>query len=1087
MIRVTTLYASGAGASAAYYTGYLTKADGELPGVWAGSQAPGLGLSGEVTTEALEALLSGLHPTTGMLLGRELVDRLDKHGNTIRAVAGYDATFSAPKSLSVLWGLTGDDAFAECHDAAVAATVAMIEKYASTTRIRSNGGRLHPETGGLSVAVFRQSTSRADDPQLHTHVVISAKVQTADGRWLALDALGLKKYQQAFGYLYQSVLRAEVTARFGVVFEPVVNGQAEIAGLPDGLLDQFSKRADQIEVEMSDKLADFTTREGRDPTTFEYAAMEREAAVDTRNRKSGLGVADLRTRWQHEAASLGIDPTTILESALEYASEHPLEVSPIATGEVVEALAVRQSTWNRLDVLRQLCDTVTPQTGHDATTWAAALDAAVDTVLAECVDLDPTDNSPRRSGDGRSVWIEPIAKQSTSEHVLAQEEHILTFALDAEAPDPSPSTSILDRRLDDGQRASASAVAGHDRLVMVVGPAGAGKTNMLEAAVRDLHHRHRHVLGLAPTARAASVLKDETGAESDTVAKLLYELDHPDRGRPWPIPPAGATIIVDEAAMLNTADLYRLVTHCEQRQWRLALVGDPQQLQAVGRGGMFNELCDTTRSVELEELHRFTHAWEAATTLRLRAGDPSALDTYAAHGRICAGSFDDHLDTIAGMWTQCRDAGESLQIVTIRNEHVAAINTRIQQHRLDNDELDPATATRINGDWAMVGDIVVTRRNDRQLRTTTNEPVRNRERWTITHTGDDGELTVSRVGGHGTITLPADYVRDHVQLAYASTEHGAQGDTADRSITLATTATTGRGLYVGMTRGRIENLTLVADTADLAHAISVLEAAIAIDRADIPATTQRRTLAATVPRSSPRPRVQIPDWFDDLRADADNLARTARLAVSERDEQRAANELRYLDACRDLPAAEAAHAPFRRQVVDANDVVTEARSNLWNAERDLRNAGKLQRRSARRGVEAANDVLAVATERLARCEQAADPTRWPLSELRDIVDYHDRIQSTRDMLDDWTNLDAHADRAERVCDALDQWKHWANGHSLPVGHLRDVIAVLEHDRTNNGTNQLAEATRHWANEAGVDLPQRQSRRPDRSVELGIEL
>ncbi len=99
MIRVTTLFASGAGASAAYYTGYLTKADGELPGVWAGSQAPGLGLSGEVTTEALEALLSGYHPSTGMQLGRELVDRVDKHGNTIRAVAGYDATLSAPKSL----------------------------------------------------------------------------------------------------------------------------------------------------------------------------------------------------------------------------------------------------------------------------------------------------------------------------------------------------------------------------------------------------------------------------------------------------------------------------------------------------------------------------------------------------------------------------------------------------------------------------------------------------------------------------------------------------------------------------------------------------------------------------------------------------------------------------------------------------------------------------------------------------------------------------------------------------------------------------------------------------------------------------
>ncbi len=99
VIRVTTLYAAGAGVSAAYYTGYLTKADGEQPGVWAGSQASGLGLSGEVTTEALKALLSGYHPTTGMQLGRELVDRVDRHGNTIKAVAGYDATLSAPKPL----------------------------------------------------------------------------------------------------------------------------------------------------------------------------------------------------------------------------------------------------------------------------------------------------------------------------------------------------------------------------------------------------------------------------------------------------------------------------------------------------------------------------------------------------------------------------------------------------------------------------------------------------------------------------------------------------------------------------------------------------------------------------------------------------------------------------------------------------------------------------------------------------------------------------------------------------------------------------------------------------------------------------
>ncbi len=343
----------------------------------------------------------------------------------------------------MLWGLTGDERFAECHDVAVNATVAMIEKYASTTRVRSNGARLHPETGGLSMAVFRQSTSRADDPQLHTHVVISAKVQTADGRWLALDALTLKKYQQAFGYLYQSVLRAEVTARFGMVFEPIVNGQAEIAGLDDGLLEQFSKRADQIGVEMGDKLADFRTREGvsrRRSSTRRWNAKPLSTPATERPASAsqicGHGGTSRLTR------SVSTRPPLSSPRSTTPTNTH-CKPSPVAAGEVVEALAARQSAWNRMDVLRQLCDTVSPHPGHDATTWATALDAAVDTVLAECVDLDPTDTTAHRRSDGRSVWIEPIAKQSTSAHVLAQEEHIISFALDAQAPEVSPSATIV--------------------------------------------------------------------------------------------------------------------------------------------------------------------------------------------------------------------------------------------------------------------------------------------------------------------------------------------------------------------------------------------------------------------------------------------------------------------------------------------------------------------------------------------------------------------------------------------------------------------------------------------------------------------
>jgi conjugative relaxase-like TrwC/TraI family protein len=196
-MRVTTLYASSAAATARYYAHYLTDAPGEQPGVWLGRQADGLGLSGTVTEEALEQLLSGRDPVSGVALGMPLDDRQLRNGAIVRAVAGFDATLSAPKSLSVWWALTGDPGLAACHDVAVTAVANYIERFGSTTRVRSNGGRLHLDSQGLTMAAFRQTTSHLDDPQLHTHLIVSSKVQTDDGRWLALDARVLKQHQRA--------------------------------------------------------------------------------------------------------------------------------------------------------------------------------------------------------------------------------------------------------------------------------------------------------------------------------------------------------------------------------------------------------------------------------------------------------------------------------------------------------------------------------------------------------------------------------------------------------------------------------------------------------------------------------------------------------------------------------------------------------------------------------------------------------------------------------------------------------------------------------------------------------------------------
>ena len=559
---------------------------------------------------------------------------------------GFDATFSSPKSVSVCWALSGDDRFLKAHDVAVTAALAHLERFGSTTRIRRDGGRLHPDTQGLTMAVFRQTTSRADDPQIHTHAVISAKVQTADGRWMALDARYLKKHQRMLGGLYQSVLRNELTHRLGVEWGPIVNGQAEIAGVPKDLLAVFSKRAAVIDDAMAVKLDEFRHREGREPSPKERAALEREASADTRGRKSGLGVADLATRWHGEAAEVGWTVERLVEGVQRAAADRSPTDSLTVT-DVVEAVSAQHSSWGRPDVIQAICDLHRPVSQMSGHRWAAAIEHAADKVLERCVDLDPPDATQRRDSDGRSLWIEPTAPRFTSEAVLVQEERILTWAMDAQADPASPSRTVDRAGLDVLQADAAASVAGDDRLVLVVGPAGAGKTRMLAAAVDDLHAQHRAVFGVAPTAKAARVLERDTGMRADTVAKLLHEWQRPDRP---PLPEyrlgSGATLVVDEAGMVSTPALHQLVSLAEANQWRLVLVGDHRQLQAVGRGGLFAELCANGRVDQLERLHRFKHDWEAAASLQLRSGDPRALDAYEAHDRIIPGTLDDHLAAI---------------------------------------------------------------------------------------------------------------------------------------------------------------------------------------------------------------------------------------------------------------------------------------------------------------------------------------------------------------------------------------------------------------------------------------------------------
>jgi conjugative relaxase-like TrwC/TraI family protein len=845
VLRVTTIYANSAGASARYYTRYLAEGGPDGEGRWLGRQADGLGLSGSVATEDLEALLSGHDPVSGARLGRALVDRYDTKGRVIPAVAGFDATFSAPKSVSVWWGLTGDPGVVEAHDVAVRAVLEHLERYGATTRVRRNGVRQHPDGGGLVMAPFGQATSREDDPQLHTHVVVSAKLQTPDGRWMALDARYLKRHQRALGGLYQSVLRAELTHRYGIAWEAIENGQAEIAGIPRKLLDAFSKRTAQVDAALADKVREFRDRQGRDPSRWERAALTREAAEDTRAAKTHASGADLVAAWRSEAAAHGWTPDRVV-AAMRAAARTPAAMQGVTVQDVIEVCSTKGSSWTRADVVQAICDLAPPVSQFSGPEWADAVERACDRVIAECVSIDPpAGHGPVRASDGRSVWLAPTEPHLTHEGVLAQEEHIVLFAAEAHDTPARPSATVERDGLDVLQADAAAAVAGHDGLVLVVGPAGTGKTTALRHAVADLARQGRPVFGVAPTAKATKVLRDETAMRADTVAKLLHEWRTRVPRHGYRLP-ARSTLVVDEAGMVGTGALADLVDLAVSQQWRLVLVGDPRQLQAVGRGGMFNELCRTARTHQLAAIHRFRHRWEQAASLQLRAGNPDALDAYISHGRVTAGTLDELVTEAAHRWIAHTAAGHRVAVVAETNEHVDGLNAAIQAQRRAHGQLGH-WAVRVAGcETAAVGDVVATRRNDRTLRTDRGEPVRNRDLWTVIDIRRDGSLTVSHQDGHGQLTLPADYARAHVRLGYAATGHGYEGDTVDVSVGVVTPATSHRGLYVAATRGRRDNqLLVVAEEPE--HARDVLEQVLTNDRADLPAIVQRQHLAAQIP------------------------------------------------------------------------------------------------------------------------------------------------------------------------------------------------------------------------------------------------
>jgi conjugative relaxase-like TrwC/TraI family protein len=843
-VRVTTLKGESAGT---YYTEQLPSYyldGGESPGRWWGRGAERLGLAGRVVDESFLAVMAGQDPATGSDLGR-------RFGDT--SVRGFDATFSAPKSVSVLFGI-GDPQFrrevTEAHDRAVDAVLGWVESQAHT-RMRRQGHVVCVDAEGIVVGVFREHTSRRLDPQVHTHAVIANRVMSPDGRWLALDARTLKLDQRTLSALYHATLRTELTRRLGVRWLQPVKGIAEMQDIDPAVLAEFSQRSGDVERRLEHKLARFRTDLEREPTRREQWRLEREAAVDSRPAKDHAHTpGELHHGWRIRLQALGVEPSELV-AGVTGRQRHRIGIDPETAAAMVDralvALTERQSTWRPAELVRELAAQVPTEVTVDPDQLTGFLQRlADDTVVTRCVDLSP----PVPAGvelrrDGRPVTEAAVHRALTTEHILDEEERLVEWAQKRRSPDdqvlqvPAGRTGIVDRHgLSRGQAEACAAVAGLAPLELIVGPAGTGKTTALAPAVDELQTQGRVVFGVASTAAAAEVLATETAMAADTLDKLLHEHSRPDRP-PGPVYalPSGSTVIVDEAGTVSTPKLAALADLAEQSRWRVVLVGDPRQFSAVGRGGMFAHLIDTYGAIELDQVHRFASRWEREASLRLRNGDPRVLVEYERRGRLHDGTRSGMETGILDAWSQARSRGESVALMANTIDTVTRLNHLAQQIRIRNGELDPgAPGLDVDGQRLLVGDEVVARRNDRTLRTDRGVMVKNRDHWTIETIHTDKTLTI--IGRTGTIPVPAGYAAEHVELGYAQTSHATQGRTVDTGLLLVDTPTDSRGVYTPMTRGRLANHAYVA-VDENRTAVDVLTQAVARDWIDQPATTRR--------------------------------------------------------------------------------------------------------------------------------------------------------------------------------------------------------------------------------------------------------
>ncbi len=781
----------------------------------------------------------------------ERIEAEERERGARRVVAGYDCTFSAHKSVSALWAIADAETrtrIMRAHHAAIADVVALMEREVVATRVGHNGVA-QVGVRGLIATCYDHYDSRAGDPQLHTHVVVANKVQGADGKWRALDGRPMHAAVVALSEHYNALLADRLTRDLGVAWEQRGRGADrnpawEITGVPEALIREFSSRSAAIDTEKDRLIAAYVAEHGRQPGTTMILRLRQQATLSTRPEKMARSLQELTGRWRHRAGGVLQHDACVWAEQLLAASAHSglirahevtREQIAAAGQAVVEQVQGKRSTWRRwnlhAEASRQTMSLRFASTADREMLVGLIVEAAEVASLRITPPELTTAPAAFTRTDGSSVFRPRHATVFTSVALLAAEERLLDLARTPAGP--ALERALVDRiassqdeqgrLLSAEQQRVVERIATSGRILdLLVGPAGAGKTLALGALRRawESSHGPGNVIGLAPSAAAAEVLAGELGIPTENTAKWVHEHNH-DR---WNLTP-GQLVILDEASLAGTTTLDQLATHAAQVGAKILLAGDWAQLFAIDAGGAFGMLVrdrnnqpDNDPAPELYEVRRFTSEWEKAASLRLREGDTDVIGIYDQHGRIIGGDHDQILDAAYRAWQTDTAAGNTSILIAETTETVNALNQRARDDRVLAGQVSSDGVALHDGTLAGQGDTIITRSNDRRLATGRGW-VKNGDRWTVLHAHQNGRLTVRRHGARGrrgTITLPASYVAEHVELGYAITAHRAQGATVDTAHLLVhSSSMTREALYVALTRGRHSNRAYVA--TDEAH------------------------------------------------------------------------------------------------------------------------------------------------------------------------------------------------------------------------------------------------------------------------------